>query len=161
MPAAAIRQDARNNGWLQAQRKAWEKLGGPKISDSDLEDMVSAVVIESEQIGPRRYIAKLGVVFDRPRAGALIGRNDGPSIHSAPMLTIPVLRFGRNLHSLRDAEHVAARLGGISGRARARSIMSARPVPEAIRCWSITASSAAAAASGGATCSTHSARPMC
>lgn len=87
-------QDARKNGWLLAQRKAWEKVGGPKISDSDLEDMVSAMVIESEQIGPRRYIARLGVVFDRTRAGALIGSNDGPIARSAPMLTIPVLRSG-------------------------------------------------------------------
>ena len=63
-------EDARRNGWLEAERKAWEKLGGPKISDSDLEDLVSAVAIEREQIGPRRYIAKLGVVFDRSRAGS-------------------------------------------------------------------------------------------
>ena len=63
--------DARKNGWQLAERKGWEKLGGPKISDSDLDSMVSAVVIESEQIGPRRYIARLGVVFDRDsRRGA-------------------------------------------------------------------------------------------
>jgi len=87
--------DARKNGWLMAQRKAWEKLGGAKISDSDLEGMVSAVVIESEQIGPRRYIAKLGVVFDRARAGALLGGAEGgPRVRSAPMLTIPVLDAG-------------------------------------------------------------------
>ncbi len=87
-------QDARKNGWIEAQRKAWEKLGGPTVSDSNLEDMVSAVVIESEQVGPRRYIARLGVVFDRTRAGALIGQGEGPRANSAPMLTIPVLRAG-------------------------------------------------------------------
>ena len=86
-------EDARRNGWLEAERKAWEKLGGPKISDSDLEDLVSAVAIDREQIGPRRYIAKLGVVFDRSRAGSMIAGN-GPAVHSAPMLTVPVLDSG-------------------------------------------------------------------
>ncbi|HTN15057.1 MAG TPA: heavy-metal-associated domain-containing protein [Sphingomonadaceae bacterium] len=87
-------EDARKNGWQQAERKAWEKLGGPKISDSDIDSMVSAIVIESEQIGPRRYIAKLGVVFDRTKAGPLLGGEGGPQVRSAPMLTIPVLRSG-------------------------------------------------------------------
>jgi len=86
--------DARKNGWLAAQRKAWEKLGGPAISDSQLEDMVSGVIIEREQLGPRRYIATLGVVFDRARAGGHIGGGNGPRAHSAPMLTIPVLYSG-------------------------------------------------------------------
>ncbi|WP_336980433.1 heavy-metal-associated domain-containing protein [Altererythrobacter fulvus] len=86
--------DARRNGWLQAERKAWEKLGGPKMSDSDIDSMVSAIVIESEQIGPRRYIAKLGVVFDRTKAGSLLSGQGGPQVRSAPMLTIPVLRSG-------------------------------------------------------------------
>lgn len=87
-------EDARKNGWLQAERKAWEKLGGPKLSDSDIDSMVSAIVIESEQIGPRRYIAKLGVVFDRTKAGPLLGGQGGPAVRSAPLLTIPVLNSG-------------------------------------------------------------------
>lgn len=87
-------EDARKNGWLQAERKAWEKLGGPKMSDSDIDSMVSAIVIESEQIGPRRYIAKLGVVFDRAKAGPLLGGQGGPLVRSAPLLTIPVLKSG-------------------------------------------------------------------
>ncbi|MBO9499410.1 MAG: heavy-metal-associated domain-containing protein [Novosphingobium sp.] len=86
-------EDARENGWQLAQRLGWEKLGGPKISDSQLSSMVSAIVIEHEQIGPRRYIARLGVVFDRTRAGAMLGAG-GPQAHSAPMLTIPVLKSG-------------------------------------------------------------------
>src|SRR5690606_16356 len=87
-------EDARKNGWLQAERKAWEKLGGPKLSDSDIDSMVSAIVIESEKIGPRRYIAKLGVVFDRTKAGPLLGGQGGPAVRSAPLLTIPVLNSG-------------------------------------------------------------------
>lgn len=84
-------EDARAEGWKMGARKGWEKLGGGAISDSDLDSMVSAIVIESEQIGPRRYIAKLGVVFDRARAGSRLGGENGPRVHSAPMLTIPVL----------------------------------------------------------------------
>ncbi len=88
-------QEAREKGWKLAQRKGWEKLGGPKsVSESQLENMVSAIVIEKEQIGPRRYIATLGVVFDRSRAGGLLGAGNGPVTHSAPMLTIPVLKSG-------------------------------------------------------------------
>lgn len=82
-------EDARENGWREAQRKAWEKLGGPDIPDSQLQGLVVAVVIEHESIGPRRYIATLGVTFDRGRAGALLGASGrGPG--SAPMLLVPV-----------------------------------------------------------------------
>lgn len=59
-----------------------------------IESMVSAVVVEREQIGPRRYIATLGVVFDRARAGQYIGGKGGPGRQSAPLLVIPVLRSG-------------------------------------------------------------------
>ncbi len=84
-------EDARQNGWREAQRKAWEKLGGPDIPDSQLQGLVVAVVIEHESIGPRRYVARLGVTFDRGRAGALLGASGrGPS--SAPMLLVPVTR---------------------------------------------------------------------
>lgn len=82
-------EDARTNGWREAQRKAWEKLKGPELSDSQLDGLVSAIVIERERLGPRRYIATLGVVFDRSRAAAYLG---GPAqaSRSAPLLLIPV-----------------------------------------------------------------------
>ncbi|RXZ65654.1 heavy-metal-associated domain-containing protein [Pelagerythrobacter rhizovicinus] len=84
-------EDAREKGWREAQRKAWEKLGGPDIPDSQLQGLVAAVVIEQENIGPRRYVARLGVTFDRGRAGALLGASGrGPG--SAPMLLVPVTR---------------------------------------------------------------------
>lgn len=86
-------EEAREQGWREAQREGWKKLGGPAISDSQLDSMVSAIVVEREQIGPRRYIATLGVIFDRARAGPLLG-NDGPRAYSAPMLIIPVLDSG-------------------------------------------------------------------
>ncbi|WP_232843006.1 heavy-metal-associated domain-containing protein [Allopontixanthobacter confluentis] len=82
-------EEARQKGWAQAQRAAWKKLGGSEISDSQLESMVSAIVIEKERIGPQRYIATLGVIFDRTRAGGLLGAA-GRKTRSAPMLLIPV-----------------------------------------------------------------------
>ncbi len=87
--------EARNSGWVEAKRKAWIKLGGAAMPDGQLDSLVSAIVVEQEQIGPRRYIARLGVVFDRARAGQYVGSGDGgPSTHSAPMLTLPVLYSG-------------------------------------------------------------------
>lgn len=86
-------EDARQNGWREAQRLGWKKLGGPDLPDSRIESMVSAVVIEREQIGPRRYVARLGIIFDRQRAGGLLGAG-GVASRSAPMLVIPILRQG-------------------------------------------------------------------
>lgn len=82
-------EEARAKGWREAQRKAWDKIKGPKISDSQLDGLVSAVVIERERLGPRRYIATLGVVFDRQRAAAWLGGAQ-QATRSAPMLLIPV-----------------------------------------------------------------------
>src|SRR6185503_9394398 len=95
-------ENARGKGWSEAQRKAWEKLwssnsGGatkaPALSDGAIDSMVSAVVVEREQLGPHRYIATLGVIFDRARAGQLLGLS-GDKVHSAPMLVIRVLQEG-------------------------------------------------------------------
>ena len=88
--------EARINGWKLAQRMAWAKLKGPAMGDGQIESMVSAVVIEREQIGPKRYVAKLGVVFDRERAGQFLVTDEGGSAraHSAPLLVLPVLYSG-------------------------------------------------------------------
>ena len=82
-------QDARAKGWEVAQRKAWERLEGPELSDSQIAAVVSAIVIEREQLGPRRYIARLGVIFDRQRANAYLGGEEQAQ-RSAPMLLVPV-----------------------------------------------------------------------
>jgi hypothetical protein len=86
-------EEARMLGWRDAQRQAWKKLGGPDMPDERIRSMVSAIVIEQERLGPRRYVATLGVVFDRARAGALLGA-DGERQRSAPLLTLPVLVAG-------------------------------------------------------------------
>ncbi len=90
---------ARYAGWRIAQREGFKALWAktnhrpiseaPMLSDGVLDSLVASIVVEQEQIGPTRYIAQLGVLFDRARAGALLGVG-GPQQHSAPMLLIPL-----------------------------------------------------------------------
>lgn len=90
---------ARYAGWRLAQRKGWQMLaarlgvGSSGISDGTLDSMVSGIIIENEQIGPNRYIARLGVLFSRARAGALLGVADQEQ-RSTSMLTIPIAYSG-------------------------------------------------------------------
>ena len=81
--------DARQKGWDEAARLAWEKIDGPSLPDSQLRQMVSSIVIEREQVGPKRYIARLGVIFDRRRASRYLG-GEAQARASAPMLLVPV-----------------------------------------------------------------------
>lgn len=88
--------EARQKGWEEAQRLAWSALwrkthgsAGATLSDSTLDGIVAAIVVEQEQIGPRRYVAKLGVLFDRARAGQLLGVS-GVARRSAPLLLLPI-----------------------------------------------------------------------
>lgn len=88
--------EARQKGWEEAQRLAWSALwrkthgsAGSTLSDSTLDGIVAAIVVEEEQIGPRRYVAKLGVLFDRARAGQLLGVS-GVVRRSAPLLLMPI-----------------------------------------------------------------------
>jgi hypothetical protein len=85
--------DARLEGWKQAEKEAWKKLGGPDMPVEAIDAMVSSVVIGQEQVGPRRYIATLGVIFNKARAGQYVGAG-GATIRSAPMLVLPVLYSG-------------------------------------------------------------------
>lgn len=88
-------ESARLGGWRLAQRKAWGMLAqrltgqGGSLSDSTLDGMVTGIVVEREQIGPNRYVARLGVMFDRGRAASLLGVA-GQMTRSPPMLLIPV-----------------------------------------------------------------------
>ncbi len=97
--AAKTPDAARLGGWRIAQRKAWTQLstrlgaGGAGVSDGTLDQLVSAIVVEREQIGPTRYVARLGVLFDRGRVGSLLGIATGAT-RSAPMLVIPVQYSG-------------------------------------------------------------------
>ena len=78
---------ARQAGWRQAQRIAWTRLWArinnlppttaPHLSDSTLDGIVAGIVVENEQISAHRYIAELGVLFDRARTGGLLGGAGG------------------------------------------------------------------------------------
>jgi hypothetical protein len=86
---------ARQGGWRIAQRKGWEmlseRLTGKKstLNDSALDALVTGIVVEREQIGPTRYIARLGVLFDRGKAGAILGVSTVVT-RSPPMLLVPL-----------------------------------------------------------------------
>ncbi len=96
-------QDARYNGWRIAQREGFAKLwarssgrsesAAPRLSDSTLDGLVSAVVVEEEKVGPNRYVATLGVLFDRARAAQYVGLSGNRRL-SSPMLLIPVTVTG-------------------------------------------------------------------
>lgn len=86
--------EARIEGWKDAEKQAWAKLGGSDMPLEAIDAMVSSVVIEREQVGPRRYIATLGVIFDKAKAGQYVGGAAGIGPRSAPMLVIPVLYSG-------------------------------------------------------------------
>ena len=93
--AAKTAEAARLGGWRLAQRKAWAQLsqrlggGGAAVGDGTLDQIVSGIVVEREHIGPGRYIAKLGVLFNRARAGSLLGIS-AYADRSPAMLVIPV-----------------------------------------------------------------------
>jgi len=86
---------ARYGGWRLAQRKGWEMLsrkltGKPSsMSDSALDALVTGIVVEKEQIGPTRYIARLSVLFDRNKAGSILGVSVAVN-QSPPMLIVPL-----------------------------------------------------------------------
>ncbi|WP_188065443.1 heavy-metal-associated domain-containing protein [Sphingobium sp. KCTC 72723] len=97
---------ARYTGWRIAQRQAWRMLwtrthgsggvgggGAPALSDSQIEALVSGIEIDYEQAGANRYVATLGVLFDRARTGQLLGVS-GNVMRSPPLLVIPVLWDG-------------------------------------------------------------------
>ncbi|WP_066780462.1 heavy-metal-associated domain-containing protein [Sphingomonas sp. CCH5-D11] len=97
--AAKDADSARLGGWRVAQRKAWlelsKRLGAGKglVPDSTLDSLVSGIVVENEQIGPKRYVARLGILFDRNRAGAILGISNYV-MRSPPMVVIPIVWSG-------------------------------------------------------------------
>jgi hypothetical protein len=100
---------ARQEGWRRAMSQGWKMLWArtnnkpigeaPTLSESVLSSIVSGVVIEHEQIGPKRYVARLGILFDRARTGSMLGV-PGLVRRSAAMLVIPVLVTGGTGYSM-------------------------------------------------------------
>lgn len=97
---------ARADAYTLAERRAWPLLwarltGGapsdaPKLADGAIEAMVAGVEIEQEQFSLTRYIGRLGVVFDRDRAGAFVGEGG----QAPPMLLLPVLIDGAGVRTV-------------------------------------------------------------
>ncbi len=93
-------QSARYTGWRIAQREGfralWAKMHNapvseaPNLPDSTLDQIVSSINVEREQIGPNRYIADLGILFDRASAAEFLGVEGGEIQRSVPMLLIPI-----------------------------------------------------------------------
>src|SRR6476659_7673639 len=89
-------QSARYAGWRLAQRQGfkalWAKMRNapisqaPSLPDGTLDQIVSSINVEREQIGPNRYIADLGVQFDRSKAAAFLGVEGVQAERSQPML---------------------------------------------------------------------------
>ena len=94
---------ARYAGWRVAQREGFRALWAkthkrpiseaPTLPDSTLDGLVSSIIVEREQIGPTRYIADLGILFDRAKAGEMLGVG-GERRQSPPMLLIPITVTG-------------------------------------------------------------------
>ena len=101
--SAKTADQARTFGWRLAQRRAWKMLwakvnnqpeaNAPNLPDSALDSMVAGIEVEDEQIGAHRYIAHLGVLFDRSRAAQALGQAEA-GVRSVPMLVIPVMWSG-------------------------------------------------------------------
>ena len=97
-------QSARYAGWRMAQRQGfkalWAKMHNapisqaPTLPDGTLDQIVSSINVEREQIGPNRYIADVGIQFDRSKAAAFLGVEGVQAERSVPMLLIPVLVTG-------------------------------------------------------------------
>jgi hypothetical protein len=99
--SAADAESARLAGWRIAQRlgfrSLWAKMHNasprqaPNLPDSTLDQIVSSINVDREELGPRRYIADLSVEFDRTKAAPFLGvEGVQVSEHSVPMLLIPV-----------------------------------------------------------------------
>ena len=96
-------QTARYAGWRIAQRNGFKALWAsihkrpvsqaPNLPDSVLDGLVSSIIVDKEQIGPNRYIADLGILFDRARSAQLLGVG-GEIRRTVPMLLIPVMVTG-------------------------------------------------------------------
>lgn len=90
---------ARYGGWRLAQRRGWQLLsqrvgrGGGVPGDGTLDGIVTGIIIQNEQIGPNRYVARLGVLFSRERASAILGVELGGA-RSQPLLVLPIQYSG-------------------------------------------------------------------
>lgn len=106
--------EARRTAWTMAMREAWPQLWtrltgrdaaeAPRLGDAQIDAMVAGIESQGERFSDTRYIARLGVVFDRSRVVERLG-GDMNLLQSPPMLLLPlqidggagVLFQGRNI----------------------------------------------------------------
>ena len=157
MPAGAS-PSARASGRLWAKMHNAPISQAPILPDSTLDQIVSSINVEREEIGPNRYIADLGILFDRARAAQFLGVEGGEVQRSAPMLLIPVTVSAGTETSV-ELKNAWQRAWAISGPRKARSIMCGSAASASTRCWSTPPRSRALDAAGGATSSISMARP--
>lgn len=98
VPAEATAENAvqaRERAFASARRIAWQRLqaatgASSNPSDSQLESMVSAIVVEEERTTPTRYVGRLTVQFASGTAGLSrpSGGGGGVSVSMAPVASI-------------------------------------------------------------------------
>ena len=96
IPAEASAENgvlAKEQALAAGRRAAWAKLlaeagtTGPNLSDKQIDDMVSSIVIEQERISPTRYTGRITVNFSANRVrSALGGRVPGLAPAASPRL---------------------------------------------------------------------------
>jgi hypothetical protein len=96
-------ESARMAAYRIVQRKAWillwSRLTGspagtaPRLSDGQIDSIVSGIESQGERFSTTRYIARLGVIFDRSRARQYLG-GSASTLQSPPMLLMPVYSDG-------------------------------------------------------------------
>ncbi len=130
---------ARLGGWRIAQRKGLGVLaqrvgrGGMAASDGLLDSLVSGLVVENEQIGPNRYVARLGVSVRSNARGGGAGRQrlcrsfTADARHAAA-------GFWRRVADVSRRARPGNRHGRASGPAAAPSTISGRPAPGPTLC---------------------------
>lgn len=101
VPAEATAENAvqaRERAHAAARRTAWQRLAAAtgatqNPSDSQLESMVSALIVEEERITGTRYVGRLTVQFASGTAGLARsgGSGGGVNIPGAPAPVAPVL----------------------------------------------------------------------
>lgn len=107
--AAGSAEAARLAAFRIAQRQAWPMLWSrltgnpaaqaPRLPDNQLDSIVAGIESQGERFSTTRYIATLGVVFDRSRVAGFLS-DAGGGLQSPPMLLLPVLQDGgvRTIH---------------------------------------------------------------
>jgi hypothetical protein len=95
--------EARRIAWGQAQRRAWPQLwsrlsgrpeaDAPRLSDGQIDALVAGIESQGERFSANRYIARLGVVFDRSRTAQRLGGSLS-QLQSPPMLLLPLMIDG-------------------------------------------------------------------